>query len=242
MRKKIFIYLLFTLTITSYLTGQKQGQDVVDSLLTELPKAIDDTNKVNLLYKISFEYKILSPETGVEYANQGLELAKKLNWEIGQVKHYNALMQNYWASGEFDLAIDMYNSAVEIEKSLGGYTEALESKLTSINRTFIYPSSDYTNLTYEIRSYLVEVVKYMHENPSVVLAVTGHSDNFGSFEQNDIRSRDRAEKVVAFLIKNGIEKRRCLANYKGSLAPVASNDSAEGRRKNRRIEIKAIGR
>ncbi len=242
MKTKILIYFLFVLIITADLTAQKQGQDLVDSLLTELPKTIDDTNKVNLLYNIAYGYNILSPETGVEYAKQGLELAKKLNWKIGEAKQYSALMQNYWAIGNFDIAIDMYSSAVEIEESLGGYSKPEESKLTSINRTFTYPASENTNLTSELRSYLSEVAKFMKENPSVVIAITGHSDNFGSFDQNDTRSRERAEKIVTYLTQSGISKRRLLANYKGSLAPVASNDNEEGRRKNRRVVIRAIGK
>ena len=74
----------------------------------------------------------------------------------------------------------------------------------------------------------------------IIIAITAHSDNFGSFAQNETRSKERAEKIVDFLTKNGISKRRLLANYKGSLDPVSKNDTEEGRRKNRRVVIRAI--
>ncbi|MFH1050265.1 MAG: OmpA family protein [bacterium] len=241
MKTKILIYILFVFVITAYSAAQKQGQDLVDSLLTELPKAIDDTNKVNLLYEISYSYNIISPETGIEFAKQGIELAKQLKWKIGEAKNYNALMQNYWAVGDFDLAIDMYSTTVKIEEELGLYKSTPESKLKTINRVFSYPASDFTNLTSEIRNYLREVALFMKENPSVRIAITGHSDDAGTFTQNDSRARERAQKVADFLANSGISRLRLLANGKGALSPIARNDSEDGRRKNRRVEIRAIG-
>jgi outer membrane protein OmpA-like peptidoglycan-associated protein len=241
MKIKFRIILLLIFSFTINLTAQKQGQDLVDSLLAELPKTIDDTNKVNLLAEIAFNLNFLSPESGLEYAKQGLDLAKQLNWKAGIAKNYNALMQNYWGIGDFDMAIDMYNAAVKIEEELGVFRKKEEVKLTSINRTFTYPTSDYTNLTPEIRKFLNDVAVYMKENPEIVISIIGHSDNFGTFEQNDFRAKDRAQKVADYLVNNGISRRRLLASGKGSLDPVAKNDTEEGRRKNRRVVIRAIG-
>lgn len=237
--KYLIISFIFFCALTN-LFAQKSGQDLIDSLLIELPKVIDDTNKVNLLNEISFGYYIIFPETGLEYAKQALELSKKLNWKLGQAYSYNSLMQNYWAVGDFDLAIDMYNITVKIENELGLNKKIKESSLTSINRTFTYPTSENTNLTNEIRKYLKEVAMYMKDNPLTVIAITGHSDNFGTFEQNDTRAKERADHVVDFLVKEGIAKRRLLANHKGALDPVAKNDTEQGRKKNRRVEIREI--
>jgi len=238
--KKIIIASVFFL-ISFNLYSQKQGQDLIDSLLVELPKAIDDTNKINLLAEISYGYIILSPETGIEFAKQGIELANKINFKYGLARNYNALMQNYWAVGNFDLAIEMYNAALKIEDELGLIKQPIASKLTNINRTFTYPTSDYTNLTSELRKYLTDVTQYMKDNPGIVISITGHSDAFGSFQQNDFRAKDRADKIVDFLVKSGITRRRLLANGKGALDPIATNDTEEGRRKNRRVVIRAIG-
>ncbi len=243
MKTQINFFLLFVLIFaTQNLIAMNRGNALIDSLKTELAKYENDTNKVKLLFEISSEYSFLSPETGIEYGNQGMELAKQLNWKLGQAKHYIALMQNYWAIGEFDKAVDMYKNATEIECELGLYTISEETKLTFIRRIFTYPSSNYVDLTFELKCYLKEVVKFMNENPLVVLAITGHSDNFGTFEQNEKRSRDRADKVVEYLAKNGISEKRLLHNYKGSLDPVVNNDSEEGRRKNRRVEIREVGK
>lgn len=242
MKQKFILFLILLLSLTLNLTAQKQGQDLVDSLLAKLPTAIDDSNKVNLLSEIAFNLNFLSPELGIEYAQQGLELARKINCKMGLAKNYNALMQNYWAIGNFDLAIDMYNSAVKIEEELGLLRKKEEVKLTSINKTFTYPTSEFTNLTSELRKYLNDVAIFMKENPEVVISIVGHSDNFGTFEQNDFRAKDRAQKVVDFLVNNGISRRRLLASGKGSLDPVATNDTEEGRKRNRRVVIRAIGK
>lgn len=235
---RIFIGLLFTINIFA----QKQGAELLDSLLIELPKAAEDTNKVNLLAEISYNYRILIPKKGIEFANQGVELAKKINWKIGLAKNYNSLMQNYWAIGNFNMAYQMFENQVKTENEIGLNQQELTSKLKDVNAIFTYPTSDYTNLTNELRNYLNDLVLYLKENPSIVLTIVGHSDNFGSRTQNETRAKVRTETIVNFLTSNGISKKRLLVHSKGSLEPVANNDTEAGRKKNRRVEIKALSK
>jgi outer membrane protein OmpA-like peptidoglycan-associated protein len=238
---KTIIYLIIVL-FPIFLFSQKKGQELIDSLSIELSNVQGDTNKINLLYELSESYRIFSPEKGVSYANQGIELAKKINWKEGIAKHYDALFKNYWAAGEFDLAVDAYNKLTDIEKELGSYkAPEATAKLKTIDRTFTYPTSEHTSLTREIRNYLDDVIVYMKQNPNVVIAITGHSDNFGTFEQNDSRAKTRAQVIVNYLTSRGISQRRLLASGKGSIEPVASNNTEEGRRKNRRVVIKMVG-
>jgi outer membrane protein OmpA-like peptidoglycan-associated protein len=68
--------------------------------------------------------------------------------------------------------------------------------------------------------------------------VVGHTDNQGSEEHNLDLSRRRAKSVVAELVGNyGASSSRLTSAGVGFYAPVASNDSAEGRAKNRRVEL-----
>jgi len=78
----------------------------------------------------------------------------------------------------------------------------------------------------------------LKNNPSLKLYVVGHTDNVGSIDSNLKLSKERADAVVNSLTANyGITADRLNAYGVASLAPLASNDSEEGRAKNRRVEL-----
>jgi OOP family OmpA-OmpF porin len=77
-------------------------------------------------------------------------------------------------------------------------------------------------------------------NLEVIIAV-GHTDSVGSDEYNQKLSVRRAEAVKAYLVSKGAEKNRVYTEGKGEKAPVADNKTAEGRAKNRRVEIEVVG-
>ncbi|MFZ6750159.1 outer membrane protein OmpA [Undibacterium sp. Ren11W] len=78
-------------------------------------------------------------------------------------------------------------------------------------------------------------------NLEVVIAV-GHTDSVGSDAYNQKLSIKRAEAVKAYLVSNGgIEASRVYTEGKGKKQPVADNKTADGRTKNRRVEIEVVG-
>ena len=77
-------------------------------------------------------------------------------------------------------------------------------------------------------------------NLEVIIAV-GHTDSIGTVEYNQKLSVRRAEAVKASLVSKGIEKNRVYTEGKGKKQPVADNKTAEGRAKNRRVEIEVVG-
>ena len=74
----------------------------------------------------------------------------------------------------------------------------------------------------------------------VIIAV-GHTDAVGTDAYNQKLSVSRSEAVKAYLVGKGIEKNRVYTEGKGEKQPVADNKSAEGRAKNRRVEIEVVG-
>jgi OOP family OmpA-OmpF porin len=74
----------------------------------------------------------------------------------------------------------------------------------------------------------------------VVIAV-GHTDWIGSEAYNQKLSLRRAEAVKAYMVSKGIEANRIYTEGKGEKQPVADNRTAEGRAKNRRVEIEVVG-
>jgi len=77
-------------------------------------------------------------------------------------------------------------------------------------------------------------------NLEVIIAV-GHTDGIGSDAYNNKLSVRRAESVKAYLVSKGIEPNRVYTEGKGKKQPVADNKTAEGRAKNRRVEIEVVG-
>ncbi len=77
-------------------------------------------------------------------------------------------------------------------------------------------------------------------NLEVIIAV-GHTDSVGGDAFNQKLSVSRAEAVKAYLVSKGIEKNRVYTEGKGEKQPVADNKTAEGRAKNRRVEIEVVG-
>ena len=77
-------------------------------------------------------------------------------------------------------------------------------------------------------------------NLEVIIAV-GHTDSVGSDAYNQKLSVRRSEAVKAYLVSKGIEKNRVYTEGKGKKQPVADNKTAEGRAKNRRVEIEVVG-
>ena len=87
---------------------------------------------------------------------------------------------------------------------------------------------------------LDELSKVMLENESFNLLISGHTDNVGKAQTNLSLSKRRAEAVEAYLIAKGVDKARMTVKYFGETTPIADNNTAEGRQKNRRVEMKIV--
>lgn len=84
---------------------------------------------------------------------------------------------------------------------------------------------------------LNRVVNMLNENQQMVIALSGHTDNVGSDEDNLKLSQNRINSVMNYLLNNGIKPERMTATGYGESKPVASNDTEEGRADNRRVEF-----
>jgi len=81
-----------------------------------------------------------------------------------------------------------------------------------------------------------DLAKVMKDYPDLKVVIEGHTDNIGTAEYNKNLSQERAEAVKKYLVEKGIDANRITAQGFGFDRPIASNDTEEGRQKNRRVE------
>jgi len=84
------------------------------------------------------------------------------------------------------------------------------------------------------------VVEVLERNPSLTVQVQGHTDGRGTAKYNQGLSENRAQAVTEYLTSKGIPKQRLNSVGYGLTRPVASNQTPEGRAKNRRVQMKPI--
>lgn len=87
---------------------------------------------------------------------------------------------------------------------------------------------------------LARILQLMIDNPGLEIELGGHTDNQGSSSANLRLSESRALAVMTYLVDNGIDKKRLEFKGYGGTQPIASNASADSRKKNRRVEIKIL--
>ncbi|WP_298012703.1 OmpA family protein [uncultured Aquabacterium sp.] len=89
----------------------------------------------------------------------------------------------------------------------------------------------------QLRSVLQQFADGLRANPGTLVRVVGHTDNVGSDATNNSLSVARADTVRDFLEDRGVSRSRIETAGRGEREPIASNDTADGRAKNRRVEI-----
>ena len=110
----------------------------------------------------------------------------------------------------------------------------------SIVMNNIYYEVGKTDINTTVSTDLDKLIQFLKDNPETRLEIQGHTDNSGSLSLNNKLSQYRANSVVDYLTKNGIDKSQLIAKGYGPLLPVADNATAEGRTKNRRVVMKVI--
>jgi len=118
-----------------------------------------------------------------------------------------------------------------LEKVEVGTKVVLENIFFETNKATLKPES-YPQLE--------QVLKFLNSNPSVRMELSGHTDNTGSLKLNTNLSQARAESVVKYLVERGVAPSRLDAKGYAFSQPIAPNNTAEGRAKNRRVEFKIL--
>ena len=157
-------------------------------------------------------------------------------------------------SGDVYVALWVYDSSFDVKTFLavvemkpmdsGLVTVNADSLAGDISRTGhasvygIYFDTGKADVKPESDATLKEIAKLLQKDAQLKLYVVGHTDNVGNLASNQDLSQRRADAVAQLLsAKYGVPAARLRAIGDGPSAPVASNDSEEGRAKNRRVEL-----
>lgn len=92
----------------------------------------------------------------------------------------------------------------------------------------------------ESKPSLDELAVVLLKKPTWKLEIAGHTDNVGDDDKNMVLSKKRAESLKSYLVSKGVEATRLNTLFFGETKPIADNNTPEGRKKNRRVEMKII--
>lgn len=132
----------------------------------------------------------------------------------------------------------MDKAADELERDLDG--AEVERVGEGIKITFdsglMFPI-DQSELTEASKTNLTELAETLKKYEDTNILIEGHTDNTGAEEYNDKLAKKRAKSVESYLSNIGISRNRFEIMSYGELQPIASNDTEDGRQKNRRVEV-----
>lgn len=111
-----------------------------------------------------------------------------------------------------------------------------ENMVITLNGEVLFASGQ-TNLIPSATRRLEAVARVLQNHPDRQIVVEGHTDSQGPDGMNRELSRERAERVREFLVRNGVPEGNIRSVGRGESEPIANNRSAEGRANNRRVEI-----
>ncbi|MES2397469.1 MAG: OmpA family protein [Bacteroidota bacterium] len=128
---------------------------------------------------------------------------------------------------------------IEINKNIIVQKFDVGNRITLKNVFYDYGTS---TLKPESISELNQLVKLMNSNSDIKIEIASYTDSEGTEKYNLTLSQARSQAVLDFLFSAGISKEQVVAKGYGEANPIASNDTEEGRKLNRRTEIKILNK
>jgi outer membrane protein OmpA-like peptidoglycan-associated protein len=202
-------------------------------------------------YKISYRVKGgVKPQAAVAVIRNYIQAIQRAGGEVVFQGPQNAYMKmerggiRTWAR-VYATGGEWYTLVVVEEGALEQVVEAnAEEWKNDIRQTGkvalygIYFDTGKSDVKPESEPTINEIAKLLRDNPTFKLHVVGHTDNVCDLDYNLRLSKARADAVVSMLVRNDkIAAERLKAHGVGPLAPVASNQTEEGRANNRRVEL-----
>ncbi|MEO6687724.1 MAG: OmpA family protein, partial [Dokdonella sp.] len=192
-------------------------------------------------------YANLPTVSTLAFVNAYHDALGKAGWTILSQNHgSDATLSAHYAAHGRDLWADLHMGGEEYSikvADVGAHNDfarqlakdchvALYGVLFDFNKASLKAESD---------SVLQRVLSFLQKDPNLTLEVQGHTDNVGSDDFNRNLSDARANAVVTWFVQHGVAANRLSFKGYGKTMPVASNDTDDGRARNRRVELAKPG-
>ncbi|EAR02977.1 OmpA family protein [Maribacter sp. HTCC2170] len=228
----------FNSSSSAILTPVSQGvEDGIESLKSFLDENSEKVFNINGYYTSDEENDSAFPNLGLARANAvknyfvSKGIPSKLMNTLGQLK--NELVPNVnLFSGP--LGYSIANRAEDADEQLADIYQRIKGNPISLEFNTAEAS---INLRAEQRQKFANISRYLDKEDDAVANIVGHTDNTGQRDANIKLGQERADFAKSYLMRNGIPESRINATSKGPDEPIASNDTEEGRAKNRRTVI-----
>ena len=220
----------------------KQGLDNLQASYNALERSSGETNQSfsqknrELLAELEAKEKALAAEQ---------ERLNKLNADLQERSQRVNELESMMAAQEAGLKKlkETLSKALNSFEGKGLTVEMKNGKVyVSMENKLLFGSGSWTVGT-EGKKAVSEVAKVLAQNPDISVLIEGHTDNVpyggsGQIVDNWDLSTKRATAIVQIMKENkGVDPKNLTAAGRGEFAPIAGNDTAEGKSKNRRIEI-----
>ncbi|HMO18852.1 MAG TPA: OmpA family protein [Oligoflexia bacterium] len=188
-------------------------------------------------------------EYHIPASNDFRYLAVKRNESDGSVTYITGLfakIRDVWGSKyakplEVVTRLDVIRTKPMIKRLVLVKAEEMPGLLGKDGKVILYGilfDFNKAEIKSESEETLSEVAKFLSTHETAKLVVTGHTDNVGNFEFNRELSQKRSESVVNYLVsRHKVDKSRLIPFGASFSSPVSSNETEEGRTKNRRVEL-----
>jgi outer membrane protein OmpA-like peptidoglycan-associated protein len=208
--------------------------EAADKFAVKQDKAADKTPDKKLIAKVSPQAADIAESTKFEEiekapvdkdnTQENQPKKQKVSVEMAAEKAIDNHIENFY--------IDEKNEKINVNAPL------IEDLSVIGGKILIYFNYDSLELSEQSRETLRIILDIISKYPNSSLLIEGYTDAAGNYWYNEKLSQARADVVKTYFNKKGISPLRITASGKGSENPRGNNKTAEGRRKNRRVEIK----
>ena len=155
---------------------------------------------------------------------------------VNLINGYDGVKDSIFSYFNIQIKYPDDNNSDKKEKDFSNEMEL--NKPLTLNKIFFETGK--SNLLDSSFAELNTLFNILKSKPKMIIQISGYTDNTGNAQDNIVLSEARANAVKKYLTDKGIDNNRIIAKGYGSSNPKASNDTAEGRAKNRRVEIMVL--